>query len=135
MLQTFDERNKNIKIFIGGKLFSREEAKVSVFDSSVQGGDAVWEGLRIYNGRIFCFDLHVKRLRESAIAFPSISTGVYGFPIERASRIALQEMLDFLAGNKAVKEVIACCYSAHDLRVYQAALVEISASGNAGQQE
>ncbi len=70
-----------------------------------------------------------------SIAFPSISTGVYGFPIERASSIALREMLNFLTGNRAVKEVIACCYSAHDLRVYQAALVEISASSNAGQQE
>ena len=59
------------------------------------------------------------------IAFPSISTGVYGFPIERASRIALREMLDFLAGDEQVARVIACCYSAHDLRVYQAALAEI----------
>lgn len=60
-----------------------------------------------------------------SIAFPSISTGVYGFPIERASRIALREMLDFLAGDEQVERVIACCYSAHDLRVYQAALAEI----------
>ncbi|MBS1518516.1 MAG: aminotransferase class IV [Bacteroidetes bacterium] len=66
MLQKFDERNNNIKIFIKDRLYSREEAKVSVFDSSVQGGDAVWEGLRIYSGRIFCFDEHVKRLQESA---------------------------------------------------------------------
>lgn len=66
MIQTFDERNKNIKVFIGGKLYPREEAKVSVFDSSVQGGDAVWEGLRIYDGRIFCFDQHVNRLKQSA---------------------------------------------------------------------
>lgn len=60
-----------------------------------------------------------------SIAFPSISTGVYSFPIERASRIALREMLDFLAGDEQVERVIACCYSAHDLRVYQAALAEI----------
>lgn len=66
MLQTFDERNKDIKVFIGGKLYPRAEAKVSVFDSSVQGGDAVWEGLRIYDGRIFSFDEHVRRLQESA---------------------------------------------------------------------
>ena len=70
-----------------------------------------------------------------SIAFPSISTGVYGLPIERASCIALREMLDFLAGNDSVEEVIACCYSAHDLRVYQAALAEISASRHAGQHE
>ena len=60
-----------------------------------------------------------------SIAFPSISTGVYSFPIERASRIALREMLDFLAGNEQVERVIACCYSDHDLRVYQAAAAEI----------
>ncbi len=66
MLQTFDERNKDINIFIGGKLYPRNNAKVSVFDSSVQGGDAVWEGLRVYNGRIFCFGEHIKRLQQSA---------------------------------------------------------------------
>lgn len=66
MLQLFDKRNREIKVFIGGKLYPREEAKVSVFDSSVQGGDAVWEGLRIYKGNIFCFDRHFKRLQESA---------------------------------------------------------------------
>jgi branched-chain amino acid aminotransferase len=74
MLQTFDQRNENIFVFIKDKLVTRSEAKVSVFDSSVQGGDAVWEGLRIYNGRIFCFDKHVERLHESAktLAFADI---------------------------------------------------------------
>ncbi|MBV6477500.1 MAG: Branched-chain-amino-acid aminotransferase [Ignavibacteria bacterium] len=74
MLQKFDKRNSKIKIFIGGKLYKREDAKVSVFDSSVQGGDAVWEGLRVYRGNIFCFDKHVNRLRESAstLAFADI---------------------------------------------------------------
>ncbi|MBK9333750.1 MAG: aminotransferase class IV [Ignavibacteria bacterium] len=66
MLQKFDERNSDIKVFIGDRLYERKDAKVSVFDSSVQGGDAVWEGLRIYNGKIFCFDRHVHRLQESA---------------------------------------------------------------------
>jgi branched-chain amino acid aminotransferase len=79
MLQTFDERNKNIKVFIAGKLYSRDEAKVSVFDSSVQGGDAVWEGLRVYDRKIFCFDEHVKRLQESAkiLAFTDIPSKEY----------------------------------------------------------
>lgn len=79
MQQSFDERNKSIKVFINGKLYPRDEAKVSVFDSSVQGGDAVWEGLRIYNGRIFCFDEHVKRLQESAksISFADIPNREY----------------------------------------------------------
>lgn len=60
------------------------------------------------------------------IAFPSISTGVYGFPIERASRIALREMLDFLAINQAVEEVIACCFSARDRQVYAQALADMT---------
>ena len=47
-----DKRNENILININGELLPRNEAKVSVFDSSVQGGDAVWEGLRVYKGRI-----------------------------------------------------------------------------------
>ena len=66
MLQTSDPRNDNIMVFIGGKFYQRNEAKVSVFDSSVQGGDAVWEGLRIYNGKVFCLAEHIARLQASA---------------------------------------------------------------------
>lgn len=66
MLQESDIRNKNIKVWINGELFHRDEAKVSVFDSVVQGGDAVWEGIRVYNSRIFCFYEHINRLLESA---------------------------------------------------------------------
>lgn len=68
MLQSFDPRNATIKIYVGGRLLPRDEARVSVFDSSVQGGDAVWEGLRVYNGGIFCLDQHLERLQASAHA-------------------------------------------------------------------
>lgn len=68
MLQKFNPKNSNIKIHVGGKLLPREEAKVSVFDSVVQGGDAVWEGLRVYNGSIFCLEQHLERLEASARA-------------------------------------------------------------------
>ena len=51
MLQRFDERNRDILVNINSNLIPREEAGVSPFDSVVQGGDAVWEGLRLYNGR------------------------------------------------------------------------------------
>lgn len=68
MLQKFNPKNINIKVHIGGKLLPREEAKVSVFDSVVQGGDAVWEGLRVYRGAIFCLDKHLERLEASARA-------------------------------------------------------------------
>ena len=66
MIQEFDNRNKDIKIWINGELLHRGQAKVSVFDSVVQGGDAVWEGIRVYDGKIFCFDKHLNRLIESA---------------------------------------------------------------------
>jgi len=66
MTQEFDKRNKDIKIWINGDLLHRNKAKVSVFDSVVQGGDAVWEGIRVYDGKIFCFDKHLNRLMKSA---------------------------------------------------------------------
>jgi len=69
-----DERNKDIKIWIDGDLLHRNEAKISVFDSAVQGGDAVWEGIRIYNGRVFKLEEHLERLMRSAkaMAFENI---------------------------------------------------------------
>ena len=65
-MQIADPRNKNILIYINGKLYPREEAKISVFDSVVQGGDAVWEGLRVYDKRVFYLDRHLNRLINSA---------------------------------------------------------------------
>jgi branched-chain amino acid aminotransferase len=74
MLQKFNPKNENIMVHVGGKLLPRAEAKVSVFDSSVQGGDAVWEGLRVYKGGIFCLNRHLDRLHASAhsLAFTQI---------------------------------------------------------------
>ena len=74
MIQQFDKRNENIKVWIDGTLLHRNEAKISVFDSLSQGGDAVWEGLRIYNGKVFCMNEHLNRLLESAksMAFDKI---------------------------------------------------------------
>ncbi|MCI5080437.1 MAG: aminotransferase class IV [Saprospiraceae bacterium] len=74
MLQQYNPKNDHIKVYIDGKLYAREDAKVSVFDSVVQGGDAVWEGLRVYNGHIFCLERHLERLQNSAhaLAFKDI---------------------------------------------------------------
>ena len=74
MLQKFDSRNKDIKVFVKDGLYHRNDAKVSVFDSVVQGGDAVWEGMRVYNGHIFMEDKHLDRLFYSAgaLAFQNI---------------------------------------------------------------
>jgi branched-chain amino acid aminotransferase len=68
MLQPFDERNRELLVNINGRLVHRDEAGVSPFDSVVQGGDAVWEGLRLYDGRIFKLVEHLERLRSSALA-------------------------------------------------------------------
>ena len=66
MLQTYDERNKDLKVYINGKIVQRDEAGVSPFDSAVQNGDAVWEGLRLYAGRVFRLEQHLDRLYRSA---------------------------------------------------------------------
>jgi branched-chain amino acid aminotransferase len=89
MLQKFNPKNEDIFIHVGGKLLPRSEAKVSVFDSVVQGGDAVWEGLRVYQQGIFCLSHHLERLRASAhaLAFADI-------PDNTAIRRAIAETLE-----------------------------------------
>jgi branched-chain amino acid aminotransferase len=76
MLQDFNPLNKDILVNINGRLIHREQAGISPFDSAVQGGDAVWEGLRVYRGRIFKLHEHLVRLRGSAkaLAFLEIPT-------------------------------------------------------------
>ena len=83
-----DPRNANLMIHVGGRLLPRADAKVSVFDSSVQGGDAVWEGLRVYDGRIVSLSAHLDRLRASAhsLAFEDV-------PDAAAIREAIRETL------------------------------------------
>ena len=74
MLQQFNERNRQLLVNINGQLVHRDQAGISPFDSAVQGGDAVWEGLRLYDGRIFKLREHLTRLRRSAeaLAFAEI---------------------------------------------------------------
>jgi branched-chain amino acid aminotransferase len=76
MLQTYDERNRDLIVNVAGELTHRDRARVSPFDSAVQGGDAVWEGLRLHHGRIFRLTEHLTRLRDSAraLAFGQIPT-------------------------------------------------------------
>src|SRR5437762_10283872 len=76
MLQRYDERNRDLLVNVNGRLVHRHQAGISPFDSAVQGGDAVWEGLRLYEGRIFKLREHLMRLRRSAeaLAFAEIPT-------------------------------------------------------------
>ncbi len=68
MLQPFYEQNRDLVVNINGVLVHRDQAGISPFDSAVQNGDAVWEGLRLYGGRIFKLTEHLDRLRDSAKA-------------------------------------------------------------------
>ena len=68
MLQSFNPKNRDLQVNINGTLYHRDQAGISPFDSAVQGGDAVWEGLRLYHGRIFRLREHLDRLRHSALA-------------------------------------------------------------------
>ena len=61
-----DGRNKNITIYINGKFFSRNEAKISVFDSGFLLGDGVWEGVRMHNGKLCFIDEHIGRVYHGA---------------------------------------------------------------------
>jgi len=58
-------------------------------------------------------------LRVVSIAFPAISTGIYGFPRERAAKIAVAEVRELLGENHSVKQVIFCCFDSDTLRIYE----------------
>lgn len=83
-----DPRNKDILIYVDGDLLPRDKAKISVFDSVVQGGDAVWEGVRVYGGKIFALDDHLNRLIDSAKAMAFVQ-----IPSRDAVRQAIFETL------------------------------------------
>ncbi|MCY4464911.1 MAG: aminotransferase class IV [Chloroflexi bacterium] len=68
MKQAYNPKNRDLLVNINGDLIHRDVAGISPFDSAVQGGDAVWEGLRLYQGRIFKLIPHLDRLRDSAKA-------------------------------------------------------------------
>ena len=92
MLQKFNEKNRDLLININGRLSPRDEAGISPFDSAVQGGDAVWEGLRLYNGRIFKLHEHLDRLERSARALSFVDVP----PREKL----VEEIKRTLAANK-----------------------------------
>src|SRR5258708_2706887 len=95
MLQKFDERNRDLIVNINGQLVHRDKAGISPFDSAVQGGDAVWEGLRLYRGRIFKLHEHLDRLHRSATALSFAEIPPREKIIEEIKRtLAANEMQD-----------------------------------------
>ena len=86
MLQKFDERNRDLQVNVNGELVHRDQAGISPFDSVVQGGDAVWEGLRLYEGRIFRLIAHLDRLRSSALALAFVQIPSHDEIIEQIAR-------------------------------------------------
>ncbi len=92
MLQKLNPKNKDLIVNINGDLIHRDKAGVSPFDSAVQGGDAVWEGLRLYNGRIFKLLEHLDRLEKSARALAIVDLP----PREKI----VEELKRTLAANK-----------------------------------
>jgi branched-chain amino acid aminotransferase len=95
MLQKFDERNRDLIVNINGQLIHRDQAGISPFDSAVQGGDAVWEGLRLYRGRIFKLQEHLDRLHRSATALSFAEIPPREKIIEEIKRtLAANEMQD-----------------------------------------
>ena len=57
-----------------------------------------------------------------SIAFPSVSTGIYGYPVELAARIAVKTVSNFLIGASGVQEIVFCCFSAADFAIYESLL-------------
>jgi branched-chain amino acid aminotransferase len=95
MLQQFNKQNRDLIVNINGRLLHRDEAGISPFDSAVQGGDAVWEGLRLYNGRIFKLYEHLDRLERSARALSIVDLPTRAKVIDEIKRtLAANKMRD-----------------------------------------
>jgi len=87
----------------------------------------VWHGGKQNEAQLlascYCESLSLATAQQLAsIAFPCISTGIYGYPPEQAVEVAIAAVRDFLRTPCSLREVIFCCYSASDLALYQSAL-------------
>lgn len=69
-----------------------------------------------------CYRRSLELAREAvaaSVAFPGISTGIYGYPIDLAAPLAVQTVRSVIAGDPVIREVVFCCFSAADLEVYE----------------
>ena len=87
-----NDKNKDVKIFINGEFYHREDAKISVFDSGYLVGDGVWEGFRVHSGRLLFIDEHFNRLWQGAKAI--------GLKINFSKKQLLENILKTLEVNE-----------------------------------
>ena len=87
-----NDKNNNVKIFINGAFYHREDAKISVFDSGYLVGDGVWEGFRVHSGRLLFIDEHFNRLWQGAKAI--------GLKINFSKKQLLENILKTLEVNE-----------------------------------
>jgi O-acetyl-ADP-ribose deacetylase (regulator of RNase III) len=91
----------------------------------------VWRGGHDFEDQLLanCYRRSLELAVEDgvrSVAFPAISTGVYGFPLERATRIAVREVRGFLQENPAVDSVLFVCFDSHTRDCYERVLAESS---------
>ncbi len=84
-----DARNDAVQIYVNGEFFSRNEAKVSIFDSGFVLGDGVWEGLRLVQGRLISLEAHLDRLFEGAKSI-ALDIGMSRDQVRRAIHATLE---------------------------------------------
>ena len=109
-----DPRNRDIVIHVNGKLVPRDDAKVSVFDSVVQGGDAVWEGLRVYRGRIAALNEKLGKAKRPAVLIEIAERHIGQAQIDPAAETEVAifctetgfEVIDADEGNKKRAEIV-----------------------------
>ena len=90
----------------------------------------VWSGGDADEDRLLasCYRRSLEVAVESelgTIAFPAISTGVYGFPVERAAHIAVRTVTSFLSTSPSIEEVIFCCFSEESAEAHRVAFREV----------
>ena len=89
----------------------------------------VWRGGHDFEDEVLanCYRRSLEVAVQSGartLAFPAISTGAYGFPLERATRIAVREVRAFLENNPAIEKVLFVCFDSHTGHCYQRVLEE-----------
>lgn len=91
----------------------------------------IWHGGNTNENELLasCYRMSLSLAVENnctSIAFPNISTGVYGFPKELAADIAIREVQSFLLKNKSIRKVFFCCFDSENYLIYQRLLITLS---------